>query len=67
MAEKTITLQNVYKKLTSLEKRIAKVETRIVPEVKVSKKELAELEKIRHSIRKGSFVSEKQLFLALSK
>ena len=67
MTEKTITLQNVYKKRTSLEKRIARVETRVVPEVKVSKKELAGLEKIRQSIRKGNFVSEKELFLALSK
>ena len=57
----------VYKKLFDLEKRVARVEKSVIPEAGISKKEAAELEKIRAEIRGGNFVSEKELFCALPK
>ena len=59
-------LQNIYKKISRIEEKISHIEKRLVPEVKLSKKELNELESIRQDIKKGNFVSEKELFSALS-
>ncbi|HZX20385.1 MAG TPA: hypothetical protein VFF13_05210 [archaeon] len=59
-------IQNIYKKISKIEKKISHLEKRLVPEVKLSKKELNELENIRQEIKKGNFVSEKELFSVLS-
>ena len=61
-----ITIQKVYSKISMIEQRLAKLENRLIPEIKVSKKELAQLAKIRKEIKKGNFASEKELFSALS-
>ena len=66
MAEK-VNLQLVYKKLNSLEERVNNLEKRTVPEVKIAKREAAELAKIRQEIRKGEAISERELFSILSK
>jgi hypothetical protein len=67
MGNGNVSLQTVYKKLGKLEERLSKVEERLVPEIKISKREMAELEKVRKEIRKGEFASEKELFSILSK
>ncbi len=59
-------LQNIYKKISRIEEKISHIEKRLVPEVKLGKKELNELENIRQDIKKGNFVSEKELFSVLS-
>ncbi|HLD58348.1 MAG TPA: hypothetical protein VI977_01750 [archaeon] len=67
MSADAISLQLVYEKLNNLEAKVAKLEKRIVPEIKISAKEAAELEKIRQEIKKGETISEKELFAILSK
>jgi len=62
-----VSLQTIYKKLNKLENRLDNIEDRLVPEVKVSAKESAELDKIRQEIKFGETVSEKELFSILSK
>ncbi|MBN2067581.1 MAG: hypothetical protein JW744_03885 [Candidatus Diapherotrites archaeon] len=62
-----VSLQMVCKKLDSLESRLDRIEKRLVPEVKITKKEAAELERIRQEIRSGETISEKELFSILSK
>ena len=66
MAE-SVSLQMIYEKLNCLEDRLDGIEERLVPEVKISAKESAELEKIRKEIREGKTISEKKLFSILSK
>jgi hypothetical protein len=67
MGAETITLQLVYDKLNSLEVKVANLEKKVIPEVKISSKEAAELEKIRQEIKIGKTISEKKLFSLLSK
>ena len=62
-----VTLEMVYNKLSRLENKVSSLEKRLVPEVKISQKEAAELEKIRQEIRQGETISEKELFSILSK
>ncbi len=62
-----VTLQMVYRKLNSLEEKVGKLEKKLIPEVNLSKKELAELNKIRQEIKNGETISEKELFSILSK
>lgn len=57
----------VYNKLSSLENKVSSIEKRLVPEVKITQREAAELEKIRKEIRSGETISEKELFSILSK
>ncbi len=59
-------LQSIYRKISRIEEKISHIEKRLVPEVKLSKKELNELEHIRQDIKRGKFVSEKELFSVLS-
>ena len=65
MAESTV-LQNIYRKISRIEEKISHIEKRLVPEIKLSKSELAGLERVRRDIRKGNVVSEKELFSVLS-
>ena len=67
MPEQSITLQLVYEKLNSLEAKVARLEKCTIPEVKISARESAELEKIRQEIKNGETISEKELFSILSK
>ena len=62
-----VTLEMVYNKLNNLENKVSSIEKRLLPEVKISKSEAAELEKIRREIRLGETISEKELFSVLSK
>jgi len=62
-----ITLEMVYKKLNRLEDKVSSLEKKLVPEVKISQREAAELEKIRQEIRQGESISEKELFSILTK
>jgi len=62
-----VTLEMVYNKLSRLENKVSSLEKRLVPEVKISQREAAELEKIRQEIRQGETISEKELFSILSK
>ncbi len=64
----TVTLQDVYSKLTIIEKRLSRVENKLsIPEIKLTEKEMNELNKIREEIRKGNYLNEKELFSALVK
>lgn len=65
MSESAV-LQSIYRKISRIEEKISHIEKRLVPEVKLSKKELNELEHIRQDIKRGKFVSEKELFSVLS-
>ncbi len=67
MGAETISLQLVYDKLNSLEAKVANLEKKVIPEVKISAKEAAEFEKIRQEIKSGKTISEKKLFSLLSK
>jgi hypothetical protein len=62
-----VTLEMVYNKLSRLEDKVSSIEKRFLPEVKISRSEAAELEKIRREIRQGEAISEKELFSILSK
>ncbi len=62
-----VTLEMVYNKLSRLENKVSNIEKRLVPEVRISQREAAELEKIRQEIRQGETISEKELFSILSK
>jgi len=50
-----------------LEDKVSSLEKKLVPEVKISQREAAELEKIRQEIRQGESISEKELFSILTK
>lgn len=63
----SVVLQNIYRKISRIEEKISHIEKRLVPEVKLGKKELNELENIRQGIKNGNFVSEKELFSVLAK
>ena len=62
-----VTLEMVYNKLNRLENKVSGIEKRLLPEVKISKSEAAELERIRREIKQGETISEKELFSILSK
>jgi len=62
-----VTLQMVYRKLNSLEEKVGRLEKKLIPEVEISKKEVAQLDRIRQEIRSGETISEKELFSILSK
>ncbi len=62
-----VTLEMVNNKLNRLEDKVSSIEKRLVPEVKISQREAAELEKIRQEIKQGETISEKELFSILSK
>lgn len=62
-----VTLEMVYNKLNNLENKVSSIEKRLLPEVKISKIEAAELERIRREIKQGETISEKELFSILSK
>ena len=47
--------------------KVSCLEKRLVPEVKITQKEAAELKKIRKEIRQGETILEKELFSILSK
>lgn len=67
MTNGTITLQKVMKKIDNLEERLKKVEkNHSVREIKISEKEMAELEEAKKEIRAGHYLSEKELFRILS-
>lgn len=64
---RTVTIEMIYNKLAGIEKRLGNVERRLsIPETKLSKKELGMLEKAREEIRKGNYLTEKELFSILS-
>ncbi len=63
---RTVSLEMVCDRLNRLEGKISILEKRLVPEVKISEKEAAELEKIRQEIRNSETISEKELFSILS-
>ena len=63
----SVTLEIVYNKLNRLENKVSSLEKRLVPEVKISRREADELERIRQEIRQGETISEKDLFSILSK
>jgi hypothetical protein len=44
---RTVSLEMVYNRINRLEDKVSILEKRLVPEIKISKKETAELEKIR--------------------
>ncbi len=55
------------KKIEALESRLKRVEKmNNIPEVKLSERELAEIEKAKKEIRSGKYMSEKELFAILS-
>ena len=65
---KTILVQQIYKKLENLEKEVKMMKKQqLLPVVRLSDKEMAELEKARKEIKSGSFLTEKELFEILKK
>jgi len=64
--EKNITLQKVYDKVSRIEERLARLEKKVVPEIRLGNREAKELERIRQEIRGGNTISEKELFSILS-
>ena len=45
--EKNITLQKVYDKVSRIEERLARLEKKVVPEIRLGNREAKELERIR--------------------
>lgn len=56
-----VTLKMIYNKLDKLESKLDVVEQVIVPQVKLSKKEMKELEGARKEIRKGNYTTLHEL------
>ena len=50
-------MEKVYAKLTSLEREIKIVRTALIPEEKLSKKELEEIKRIDREMQKGERIS----------
>ncbi|HZX34210.1 MAG TPA: hypothetical protein VFF09_02410 [archaeon] len=64
---KSVSLQKVLKKLENIDSRLKRLEKKqSIPEVKLSPKELAGIEKAKKEIRSGSYLGEKELFAILS-
>jgi len=53
----SVSLEKVYAKLTSLEREIKIVRTALIPEEKLSKKELEEIKRIDREMQKGERIS----------
>lgn len=55
------------KKIESLENRMKRLEKKqSIPEIKLTSRELADIDKAKKEIRSGSYLSEKKLFAILS-
>ena len=66
--EKTVSVQQIYKKLENLEREVKTMKKQhLLPVVRLSDKEMAELEKARKEIKSGNFLTEKELFEILKK
>ena len=60
---KTVSVQQIYKKLESLEKEVKLMKKQqLLSVVRLSDKEMAELEKARKEIKSGNYLTEKELF-----
>ncbi len=57
----SVSLEKVYARLTNLEKEIRIVRAAIIPEEKISKKELKEIERIDREMQKGEKISLDEL------
>ncbi len=65
---KTISTQQIQKKLENLEKEVKIIKKQqLLPVVRLSDKEMAELEKARKEIKSGNYLTEKELFEILRK
>ena len=65
---KTISVQQIYKKLENLEREVKTMKKQqLLPVVRLSDREMGELEKSRKEIKSGSFLTEKELFEMLRK
>lgn len=65
---KTISVQQIYKKLENLEKEVKIMKKQqLLSVIRLSDKEMAELEKARKDIKSGNFLTEKELFEMLKK
>ena len=53
----SVSLERVYAKLTEMEREIKIVRTALIPEEKVSKKEMEEIKKIDREMQKGERIS----------
>lgn len=64
---KSATIQRVLKKIEDIDLRLKKLEKKqSIPEVKLTNRELTDIEKAKKEIRSGSYLSEKKLFAILS-
>lgn len=61
MNGETVTMKMIYSKLDKVDKRLEEIECLVLPRVKLSKKEMNEIEEARQDIQKGNYITLKQL------
>ncbi len=65
---KTVSVQQIYKKLETLEKEVKIMKKQqLLPVVRLSDKEMTELEKARKEIKSENYLTEKEFFETLRK
>jgi len=67
MPGQTILVERISRKATLLEKRLKRIEQYAIPVVRLSDKEMTELEHSRRQIKTGHSLGEKELFKILGK